>query len=98
MCSLACVTPGNALSLMASAHAIELATIAVTAKEEHLPTVIETALNQPQIVHSRGATAGNSPAALNRATSHSSNASTRGDQGLEVMSPGLLFGAVAAIV
>jgi hypothetical protein len=58
--SFARVTASDALGVMAAVHAVDVAPVAVAAEVEHPPAAIHTTLNLPQIVHSRGSTAGNS--------------------------------------
>ena len=74
---------------MAPVGAVHVPAIALAAQMKQPPAVVESAENLPQIVHSRGRPPGTRPLRRTRATTLSSNASTRGDPGLgEVMTPG----------
>lgn len=54
----------STLSIVASVHAVDVPPIAAPAQVEHLAAIIHNALNLPQIVHSRGPTAGNSATSM----------------------------------
>lgn len=54
----------SSLHIVATPRTVHLPPIAVPAEKEHPPAVIQTTLNLPQIVHSRGSTARNSTTAV----------------------------------
>ena len=73
---------GRTLDVVPSVGAVHVPVIAVAAKVEQPPAGIVDALNLPEIVHSRVRPPGIRPLRGSRATTLSSNASTRGDPGL----------------
>jgi hypothetical protein len=60
-----------------------VAVVAVAAQVEHPAAVVDDALDLPEIVHSRARLQGTRPPLRTRATTLTSNASTRGDPGSE---------------
>jgi hypothetical protein len=88
---LALSTPTSALHVMATIDAVHLAAIASPAKMKKTPTIVDYALNLPQIVHSRVRPLGIRPPRGIRATTLASNASTRGDRGLGAGDSGPFF-------
>ena len=77
------------LSPAASGPAVNLPVIALGAEVHDAPTLIANTLNLPKIVHPyRPRPPGTGSPRACRATTHSSNASTRGDLGLGVSPPG----------
>lgn len=99
MCLLRLPAPRSALVVVHATWAVGLAPIAATAEMEDPATVIQNALNLPEIVHSRPRPQRTRPPAGTRATTPGSNASTRGDSGLGGDDSGPhCFGAVGGIV
>jgi len=74
---------GQALKLVPPIRAVHVAVVAVAAQVEHSAAVIDDALDLPEIVHSRARPQGTRPTLGTRATTLTSNASTRGDPGSE---------------
>ena len=71
--------------IMAPVGAVDVPAVATPAEMEQPPTIVESAENLPEIVHSRERPQGTRPPRGTRATTLSSNASTRGDPGLGVL-------------
>jgi hypothetical protein len=70
------------LFVMTTVDAVDVPVVAVSAQVEDLPASVDDALDLPEIVHSRVRPPGTRPPQGTRATTLSSNASTRGDPGL----------------
>jgi hypothetical protein len=66
------------LTLMPRIRAIDLPMVAESTQVHDLPTVIDDTLDLPQIVHRWAQPPGTRPPLATRATTHPSNASTRG--------------------
>jgi hypothetical protein len=81
-------TVRDLLSDVTRLRAVDLPVIAASAQVEYLPTVIDDALDLPEIVHPLGRPQGTRPPPATRATTFMSNASTRGDAGLGALTPG----------
>lgn len=79
MPALALATSLRPLPTVPRIGAVDLPTIAVPAQEKHPPAVINNALNLSEIVHPDTRPPEIRPPPANRATTSSSNASTRGD-------------------
>jgi hypothetical protein len=71
----------GALLVMATVYAVDVSMVAVATQVKESSASIDDALNLPKIVHSRKRL-GIRPPRRTRATTFSSNASTRGDPGL----------------
>lgn len=82
MLALLLTTTTHALGVVAPVRAVDVPAIATAAELEHTSADVGDALNLPEIVHSRARPPGTRPARRTRATTLSSNASTRGDPGL----------------
>lgn len=82
MISLLRMAVGGALGIMVSVGAVDVAAVALPAEMKQPPAIVESAENLPEIVHSRERPPGTRPPRGTRATTLSSNASTRGDSGL----------------
>jgi hypothetical protein len=85
MLALLLVAAGGALRVMTPIGAVSLTPIAAPADMQELPAPVESAQNLPEIVHLRVQPQGTRPPQGTRATTLSSNASTRGDPGLGVL-------------
>jgi len=88
-------TVGGAIIVVASVHAIDLASITLPADEKGHPAIIHNALNLPKIVHPRARPPGIRPPQAIRATRPKSNASPAATQGSELDPPGPFFLAAA---
>lgn len=88
MVSLLLLATRGSGGLMASVGAVDMPAVARAAEMKQPPAVIESAENLPEIVHSRARPPGTRPLRRTRATTLSSNASTRGDPGLGGASSG----------
>jgi hypothetical protein len=77
--ALELATMSETLFVMATVDAVDVPVVAVSAEVEEPPASVDDALNLPEIVHSRVRPPGTRPPRRTRATTLSSNASTRGD-------------------
>jgi hypothetical protein len=80
--ALELATVSETLFVVATIDAVDVPVVAVSAQAEELPASVDDALDLPEIVHSRARPPGTRPPRGTRATTLSSNASTRGDPGL----------------
>lgn len=74
--------PDRALAIMTPVDAIDVAVVARAAQVEHPSAAVDDTLDLAEIVHSRAQLPGTRPPRATRATTLSSDASTRGDPGL----------------
>ena len=82
MLPLGLVPVSSTLGVVAPVDAVAVPAVALAAQMEGLAATIDNALDLPEIVHSRVRPPGIRPPRGTRATTLSSNASTRGDPGL----------------
>ena len=82
MVALARPTPRGALRVVTTVGAVHVPVVAVPAEVKQPPAVVKAAEKLSKIVHSREGPPRISPPRQTRATTLSSNASTRGDPGL----------------
>ncbi len=82
MLALLLTTPTDTRGVVAPVRTVDVAAIAAAAKVKETPAPVEGAENLSEIVHSRERPQGTRPPQRTRATTPSSNASTRGDPGL----------------
>jgi hypothetical protein len=85
---LAASATHDALVIMTSIRAVDVAVIAPPTQVEHLTASIDGACNPAKIVHSRARPPGIRPPRATRATTLMSDASTRGDQGSKLAASG----------